>query len=126
MISVRRSTDQDREHLKSCIKADPFHEEQDPRSWSETMTFADDEGPVFHVVSEPGYFDELRIHIQFGESKLRTARTLIQGWPKYKQVAKAQGFKSLVFDSTNAELINFCTKYFGFKHDSDCDYRLPL
>jgi hypothetical protein len=116
--------------LSRWIQADPYHRDHLDPLWWLTGTdcrlaykVVDDEGTTLYMRTDIDG-DRLRLHTQFGTeevSKKRTATSLLWGWPAMIQLAKKDGLRGCVFESTSPTLIAFMAKQ-RFKPAGNNDY----
>ena len=131
MQPIRHVTEEDRELLKQWIAADADHRgrvtpdffippnpDTDPRGSAEwgkrvnSCLFSDQSGPVLFS----RFTCAMRVDIQFNPvERVRTALMLPKGFQWLLTQAHEAHFSQVIFDSTDARLIAFCDKNFGFK-----------
>lgn len=128
MVKLTETNPEDVEQIREWVAVDPWHKDdplcQSPESMitgNGLLSFCvqDDEGPVCYVKLTQDGLLRVRISIQFGpESEVSRKRVSIglaqRGVPAMKLYAKKFGYRSLVFESKNPELIAF-SKRFGFE-----------
>jgi len=121
----------DLDQIRDWIAEDLDHQNRIPAEWWLTgqdclaaFCVSDSKGPVafFRLDKED---DLARIHIQFGPEsevgRLRTAKALLKVFPCITGLMETNGFKGIVFESTNSALIKFFDKL-GFKPLQGNDY----
>ena len=135
MIKVRVTKEADREQIRELIATDTFHvgntqpefflPSLEPKKTNVELnttylTVEDANGPVFFVRAEQA----VRVHIQFGLSKLRTAKALKEFIEMNKIPLKSKGACQIITESISASLIGFLERL-GFKKSPD-EFVLPL
>lgn len=108
MIMSWLSHDQD--HLERGMTPAFFYE---PDKLS--LAIFDEQGPGIFVRVDPEPPNSARIHIQFSDSQVRSAKTLLRGWPDFCERVWESGVTRMVFESHSPKLINFCQRTFGFR-----------
>ena len=80
--------------------------------------------PGIFVRIDPEVPDAVRLHIQFSDNELRSAKTMLRAWPLFSEMIWKTGIKKMKFDSKSPKLIGFCCRCFGFKKVSESEYEL--
>lgn len=123
-FKLRAATPADEVWLKAAIEADDDHRGRVKPAFfteqltgrAECMVIEDAEGaPVFAFRMERA----IRLHIQFQpatttEERQRIGAALTEGFLWLREAAQASGFREILFQSTVAPLVRFCSKRFGF------------
>lgn len=131
MISFRVPDESDIPIISQWIANDQEHSElgMKPEFFFEadriSLVLGDDEGPGLFVRVDPEMPDSVRIHIQFGLNEVRSAKTLLRGWPEFCKMVWDSGVKRMVFQSHSRLLIAFCCRAFQFTRvEGTDDYEL--
>lgn len=117
MLTSRRLEESDREMLTESLSRDEFHKGTTSDFFYENGTVSNvynlDDSPVVVLRA----CKALRLDIQFldNEDKRRNAAALMGGFQALVEMARANGFKELVFCSTSPLLVEFCKKHFGYE-----------
>lgn len=92
-----------------------------------TMSFVifDEDGPALFVRVDPEPPESARVHIQFSDNEVRSAKAMLRGWPEFMERVYGCGIRRMVFESNSPKLINFCQRCFGFQRvGTSHDYEL--
>ncbi len=119
MITSRRleDSDSDREMLIESLAKDEYHKTTTSDFFYEPGTVSNvyklNDTPVLVVRA----CKALRLDIQFldNEDTRRNAAVLVGGFKTLVDMARANGFKELVFCSKSPLLVAFCKKHFGYE-----------
>jgi hypothetical protein len=128
-LQVRKSIQEDIEHLQSCLDRDSSHKGQSAEQWKRSgvlVSFHGDIGPLYHIcLQQTG--TQRRIHFQHDPaiSRRRMALAMAKGIKWLKVESKKEGVTELVFNSTAEPLINFFAN-FGFVAVGNEDYKADL
>ncbi len=131
MITFRSPVESDKPILLEWILADEDHKGMDPdfffRQDALAMVIGDLSGPGLYVRLDSEPPDSVRLHIQFGENRVKSAKTLLKAWGEFRTRILAAGVRRIVFESHSYALIGFCCRCFGFRQVGDtADYELIM
>lgn len=117
-LTYRMTLESDRDLLEQWIADDPYHRGTGTSFWFQqpgAACFAvmDDSGVVFFVKAENAtdFKQALRLHVQFGAERIRTAKAMMQFIPKIERDAKTRGYKQIVWESVSEPLIRFASRF---------------
>jgi hypothetical protein len=130
-MKFTESTEADIEQLTEWIQNDPYHKDcMNPNWWltgQGLLSFCaqDEEGPTMYIRTDADG-NLLRFHSQFAPetvvSKIRVAKSIIQGIPMLEVFAKSKGLIGLVYISISPTLISFMQMKFGFVPTGNDDH----
>jgi hypothetical protein len=130
---LRPIAESDREHLTAAIARDRQHRDTvtpefflKPEAGMESMVLVSHDETMFYFMMERA----LRLHIQFcvTSDAEKNKQAMSDGFLWLREMAKANGFRQLIFDSKFPPLIRFCER-FGFKPSPDglvCNLGSPV
>lgn len=119
MIITERwlNTNEDYDVLSISLSKDEFHKTTKPEFFyaegTASKIYEDEKGPIFVMRGSKS----LRLDIQFidNNNKKRNAIAMLHALKGTVEQAKANGFKELIFNTSNKALEQFCIKYMGFE-----------
>lgn len=116
MVTDRLLEESDLSLLELSLSQDEYHTETAPEFFLEpgtaTKVYEDESGPILFVKGTPA----LRIDIQFVDNNdaRRNIKCMSEGFPPLAAKARENGFKEVIFNTSNPLLKAFCIKRFGF------------
>ena len=112
-MNLRQATESDKPKIAELIENDPYHKGVLDTEFfyaGDLWVLSDDAGPILYIRKAKA----MRIHVQFVDDKLRTAKALMSVLPAFAKFAKDNGYREMIFESQSPLLSKFCTKNMGF------------